>query len=69
VVTALDGHRMARDGRAGPALAIAALASLVAGLLTAVVIAAVAGPLSQLTVLISPAGLPGSWRSGSSSRR
>jgi TctA family transporter len=59
VVTALDGHRMARDGRAGPALAIAALASLVAGLLTAVVIAAVAGPLSQLTVLISPAGLAG----------
>jgi putative tricarboxylic transport membrane protein len=59
VVTALDGHRMALDGRAGPALAIAALSSLVAGLLTALLIAAVAGPLSQLTVLISPAGLAG----------
>ncbi len=59
VVTALDGHRMALDGRAGPALAIAALASLAAGLLTALAIAAVAGPLSQLTVLISPAGLAG----------
>jgi TctA family transporter len=59
VVTALDGHRMALDGRAGPALAIAALASLVAGLVTAVVIAAVAGPLSQLTIRISPAGLAG----------
>ena len=31
VVTAMDGHRMALMGRAGPALAVAALASLFAG--------------------------------------
>jgi TctA family transporter len=59
VVTALDGHRMALDGRAGAALAIAALSSLIAGLLTALLVAAVAGPLSQLTILIAPAGLAG----------
>ena len=31
VVTTLDGYQMARQGRAGPALGIAALSSLVAG--------------------------------------
>lgn len=31
VITCLDGHAMARQGRAGPALAIVALASFVAG--------------------------------------
>ena len=31
VVTCLDGHEMARNGRAGPALAIAAIASFIAG--------------------------------------
>src|SRR4030081_3155150 len=33
VVTCLDGHQMARQGRAGPALAIAAIGSLFAGCL------------------------------------
>lgn len=33
VVTCIDGHQMARQGRAGPALAIAALASFFAGCL------------------------------------
>ena len=59
VVTALDGHRMALAGRAGPAIAIAALSSLFAGLATAAVIAVVAVPLSGLTLLIAPAGLVG----------
>ncbi len=59
VVTALDGHRMALAGRAGAAIAIAALASLFAGLATALVIVAVAGPVSQLTTAIAPAGLVG----------
>src|SRR4030081_2259157 len=35
VVTALDGHQMARQGRAGPALAIAAIGSLSAGCVSA----------------------------------
>jgi putative tricarboxylic transport membrane protein len=59
VVTAIDGHKMALIGRAGPALAIAALASLFAGLVTAVGIATVAVPLSDLTTAIAPAGLVG----------
>ena len=32
IVTCLDGHQMAKQGRAGPALAIAAIASFVAGM-------------------------------------
>lgn len=59
VVTALDGHKMALMGRAGPAIAIAALASLFAGLATAVLVAAVAAPLSAMTTAIAPAGLVG----------
>lgn len=39
VVTCLDGHAMARQGRAGAALAIAALASLFAGTVTTAAIA------------------------------
>ncbi|HIC81393.1 MAG TPA: tripartite tricarboxylate transporter permease, partial [Kiloniellaceae bacterium] len=59
VVTALDGHRMALAGRAGPAIAIAALSSLFAGLASAVFIALVAGPIAQWSLLIAPAGLAG----------
>jgi TctA family transporter len=59
VVTALDGHRMALDGRAGPAIAVASLASLFAGLVTAVLIATVAVPISAMTTAIAPAGLVG----------
>jgi putative tricarboxylic transport membrane protein len=59
VVTAMDGHKMALMGRAGPALAVAALASLFAGLVTAVLIAMVAVPLSAMTTAIAPAGLTG----------
>ena len=42
VVTVLDGHKMARQGRAGPALCIAALGSFFAGSVATVVIAAFA---------------------------
>lgn len=59
VVTAMDGHKMALQGRAGPALAVAALASLAAGLITAVLIATVSVPLSSLTTALAPAGLVG----------
>ena len=59
IVTALDGHRLALSGRAGPAIAIAALASLFAGLATAVFIAVAAGPVAQWSLLLSPAGLAG----------
>ena len=44
VVTCVDGHQMARQGRAGAALAVAALASFFAGTVSTAVIAALALP-------------------------
>ncbi|HEX5777232.1 MAG TPA: tripartite tricarboxylate transporter permease [Xanthobacteraceae bacterium] len=44
IVTCIDGHQMARQGRAGPALAVAALGSFFAGCVGTVFIAAF-GPL------------------------
>src|ERR671912_102394 len=46
VVTCLDGHLMARRGRAGAALAIAALGSLFAGCVATLLIALFAPPLA-----------------------
>lgn len=46
VVTCLDGHAMAKQGRAGPALAIAALASFFAGTVATALIALFAPPLA-----------------------
>jgi putative tricarboxylic transport membrane protein len=46
-VTALDGYQMARQGRAGPALATAALGSFFAGTVATVVLALFAPPLAQ----------------------
>jgi TctA family transporter len=48
VVTCLDGHQMARQGRGGAALATAALASFLAGTIATFVIAALAPPLARL---------------------
>ena len=48
VVTALDGHQMARNGRAGTALATAALGSFFAGTVGTLVVAAFAPPLTKL---------------------
>ena len=48
VVTALDGYQMARRGRAGAALATAALASFFAGTIGTLVVAAFAPPLTAL---------------------
>ncbi len=48
VVTCLDGHQMARQGRAGAALATAALASFFAGTVATGVLAAAAPPLARL---------------------
>ncbi len=50
VVTTLDGNQMARHGRAGAALATAALASFFAGCVGTLVLAGLAAPLSQLAV-------------------
>lgn len=54
-VTCIDGHQMARKGRAGAALAIAALSSFAAGTLATAVIAFLSGPMSQVALLFGPA--------------
>ncbi|CAM5443140.1 tripartite tricarboxylate transporter permease [Eoetvoesiella caeni] len=48
VVTVLDGHQMARNGRAGSALAIAALGSFFAGCVATVLLAGFAPPLAEV---------------------
>jgi putative tricarboxylic transport membrane protein len=55
VVTCLDGYAMAQQGRAGAALAIAALGSLFAGVVTAIVIAIAGPPLAEIAILFGPA--------------
>ena len=55
VVTALDGYQMARRGRAGQALATAALASFFAGTVATLVIALCAPPLAALALQFGPA--------------
>jgi TctA family transporter len=54
VVTCLDGYAMARQGRAGAALAIAALGSLFAGTVTTLVIAVAAPALGKIALLFTP---------------
>jgi TctA family transporter len=55
VVTALDGHQMAKQGRAGPALAIAAIASFLAGTIATVVIATASAPMTWLALKFNAA--------------
>lgn len=55
LVTAIDGHEMARRGKAGKALAVAALGSFFAGSVATILIAAFAPPLSQLALTFSSA--------------
>jgi putative tricarboxylic transport membrane protein len=55
VVTALDGHQMARQGRAGAALSIAAIGSFFAGCVATVLVAALGAPLTGLALLFGPA--------------
>src|SRR5712672_474820 len=55
VVTTLDGHQMARKGRAGPALGIAAIGSFIAGCIATLVVAYFAPPLAELALKFGPA--------------
>jgi TctA family transporter len=50
VVICIDGHPMARQGRAGPALCISAIGSFIAGCISVVVIALFAPPLAQAAI-------------------
>jgi TctA family transporter len=54
-VTAIDGHQMARAGRAGVALAVAALGSFAAGTVATVVLAVAAPPLAQAALAFGAA--------------
>ncbi|MBX9740150.1 MAG: tripartite tricarboxylate transporter permease [Beijerinckiaceae bacterium] len=55
VVTVLDGHQMAKQGRAGVALGIAAIGSFFAGTVATLLIAALGQPLTKLAQLFGPA--------------
>jgi putative tricarboxylic transport membrane protein len=55
VVTTLDGYQMARQGRAGPALSMAALASFFAGTVATFLLAAAAPPLAEIAFKFGPA--------------
>jgi putative tricarboxylic transport membrane protein len=50
VVTALDGFQMARQGRAGAALAIAAIGSFFAGTVSTLLVAALGAPLAKVAL-------------------
>src|SRR3954470_7323093 len=55
VITCIDGHQMARQGRAGAALAIAAVGSFIGGCAATVALAFVAIPLATLALGFGPA--------------
>ena len=55
VVTCLDGHEMAKQGRAGAALAIAAIGSFFAGCVATVLVAALGQPLTRVALEFGPA--------------
>ena len=54
VVSTIDGYQMARNGRAGPALAVAAVASFLAGTISIVLLMTVAPPLASLAINFGP---------------
>ena len=54
VVTCLDGYQMARQGRAGPALGIAAFGSFIAGTLAVAGIMLLAPPLARVALNFGP---------------
>ena len=55
VVTMLDGYQMARRGKAGKALAIAAIGSFIAGCFGTLMIAMFAAPMAEMALKFGPA--------------
>src|SRR6187397_1789475 len=55
VVTCIDGYQMARQGRAGPALGIAAIGSFFAGTVCTMLIALFGPPLAEVALKFGPA--------------
>jgi len=54
VVTCLDGYQMARQGRAGPALGIAAFGSFIAGTIGVIILMFVALPMTKVALKFGP---------------
>ncbi len=54
VVTCIDGYQMARQGRAGPALGIAAFGSFIAGTFGVIGLAVIAPPLARFALRFGP---------------
>ncbi len=54
VVTTIDGYQMAKQGRAGPALAISAIGSFIAAIISLVLLIAVAPPLATIALEFQP---------------
>src|ERR671918_1367922 len=54
VVTCLDGYQMARQGRAGAALGMAAIGSFVGGLFAAAALVVIAPPLARFALSFGP---------------
>ena len=53
-VTAIDGYEMARQGRAGAALAIAAIGSFIGGTVATLVLVVAAPPLARVALSFGP---------------
>src|SRR5574342_944428 len=54
VVTCIDGHQMAKKGRAGAALGVAAIGSFIAGTVGVLGLTAVAPPLAEAALKFGP---------------
>ncbi len=54
VITTLDGYQMARKGRAGPALGIAAFGSFIGGTLSIIGLIFIATPLAKIALKFGP---------------
>jgi len=54
VITCLDGYKMARKGRAGPALGMAAFASFIAGTAGVVILMLIANPMAVFVLKFGP---------------
>src|SRR5262245_63139059 len=54
VVTCIDGYQMARQGRAGPALGIAAFGSFIAGTFSVAMITLLSPPLAAAALRFGP---------------
>jgi len=55
VITCLDGHAMAKKGRAGPALGISAIGSFIAGIVGTILLLLIGEPLARAALNFGPA--------------